>query len=232
MEKINRIAKQHQIHVVADACHAITAKLDGKGMAQHSDLTCFSMHPLKNLNVWGDGGVIVTNDEALANKLYLIRNHGLKNRDICEEFAYNSRLDTIQAVIAQYLLDNKMFNITDKRQQNASYLDRAFKNIPQIKMPKRELNKNAVYHLYMGLFEDRNSLQSYLQQQGIDAKVHYPVPMHLQPAASDLGYVKGDFPVTEFISENCLSLPVHEFITQDDLDHMILCVTRFYQGDA
>lgn len=230
MDDIQRIAQQHDISVVADACHAIGAELNGLGMAQYSDLTCFSMHPLKNLNVWGDGGIVLTNDESMAEKLYLLRNHGLVGRDECAEFAYNSRLDTIQAVVAQHLLDNQIDHITERRIANAAYLDNALSGLKQLVLPPRANHKKAVYHLYMGLFERRDALQQHLQSRGIDAKVHYPTPMHLQPAASHLGYVRGDFPQAEQIADNCLSLPVHEYITQEHLQYMVDCIKQFYGG--
>lgn len=228
MGKINAIAKQHDIHVVADACHAISATLDGKGMAQHSHLTCFSMHPLKNLNVWGDGGIIITNDEELTKKLGLMRNHGLMNRDECAMFAYNSRLDTIQAVVAQHLIDYKLNETTDGRKRNAAYLDQKLSSVTQANIPGRASNKESVFHLYMGTFERRDELQKYLNTCGIDAKVHYPIPMHLQPAAAHLGYAKGDFPNAEFVADNCLSLPVHEFISQEHCDFMVQSIVNFY----
>lgn len=228
MKRINSIADKHDIKVVADACHGIGATLNGKGMAQFSELTCFSMHPLKNLNVWGDGGIIVTNNEALAKRLALIRNHGLAGRDICEVFAYNSRLDTVQAVVAQYLLDNKIRNITEKRQQHADWLDQELADLPQIHFAHRSPKKRSVYHLYMGLFERRDDLIRHLQGQGIDAKIHYPTPMHLQPAAKFLGHKEGDFPMAEKFAGNCMSLPVHEFITQDQLQFMVESIKAFY----
>lgn len=228
MEEINRIAKRHGLKVIADACHGINSQYKGKGIAAVADVSCFSMHPLKNLNVWGDGGIIVTNDKDLAKQLYLMRNHGLSDRDHCQQWAYNSRLDTIQAVIAQHLLDKRIDNITRQRIANAKYLDDALTSIPQITLPKRNSENVAVYHLYMAKFERRDQLQVYLNQQGIDAKVHYPVPMHLQPAAKDWGYKVGDFPVTEALANNCLSLPVHEFIDQTQLAFVVNAIQEFY----
>lgn len=225
---LKEVASRHDIAVVADACHAICASYQEHGIAADTTLSCFSMHPLKNLNVWGDGGVIVTNDETLANRLYSIRNHGLINRDECAEFSYNSRLDTLQAAIAQHLLDKRIENITNKRIAHAGYLDAGMAGLSQVIMPARCDKKKHVYHLYMGIFERRDELQQFLQSKGIDAKVHYPIPMHLQPAAAYLEYKVGDFPRAEFVAKNCLSLPVHEFISQQDLDHMIESVKEFY----
>ncbi|EDV18627.1 uncharacterized protein TRIADDRAFT_62881 [Trichoplax adhaerens] len=229
MQRINEIAEKYDLKVIADACHAIGARLDGKGMAQHSDLTCFSMHPLKNLNVWGDGGIIITNDESLAGRLSLLRNHGLVNRDECAVFAYNSRLDTIQAVIAQHIIDEKLQTITATRIRNAAHLDRALLNMPQVRLPERTANRLSVYHLYSGIFERRDELQAFLQAKGIDAKIHYPVPMHLQPAAKGLGYQRGDFPQAEFTADNILSLPVHEHIAAEQCDFMVECIKQFYE---
>lgn len=228
IESINAIAKRHNIAVIADACHGIMSTYQGQGIAALPTVSCFSLHPLKNLNVWGDGGLVVTNDKAIADRLYSIRNHGLKNRDICEEFSYNSRLDTVQAVVAQHLVDHSIVNITQSRINNALYLDEQLSNIAEIELPKRDKEKQHVFHLYMGLFERRDLLQFFLQQNGIDAKVHYPVPMHLQPAAKQYGHVKGDFPMAETVADNCLSLPVHEFITREQLDFMIEKIKAFY----
>ncbi|MCU4674736.1 DegT/DnrJ/EryC1/StrS family aminotransferase [Catenovulum sp. 2E275] len=228
MDKIQTIATQYNLVIVADACHAILSRYQGQGMAQVCDVACFSMHPLKNLNVWGDGGVIVTNNEQLAQKLYSMRNHGLINRDYCQEWAYNSRLDTIQAVVAQHLLDNKIEHISQKRIENAGLFDQLLSEIPQIVLPPRDSSKIGVYHLYMAIFEQRDALQIFLNQKGVDAKVHYPVPMHLQPAAKSLGHQVGDFPTAEFLANNCLSLPVHEFITRDEIYYMVECIQEFY----
>jgi dTDP-4-amino-4,6-dideoxygalactose transaminase len=230
MDAINAVAKQHGLSVVADACHGILSRYRGLGIAACAETSCFSMHPLKNLNVWGDGGLVLTNNEAIAERLYSIRNHGLQDRDICQEFAYNSRLDTIQAVVGQYLLDKRIENITQARIANAALLDAALCGLDDVFLPARAPEKTHVYHLYMGVFERRDELQQYLQSQGIDAKVHYPVPMHLQPAAEYLGYQRGDFPRAENVANTCLSLPVHEFISAQDIDHMAASIKAFYRG--
>jgi len=157
----------------------------------------------------------------------LLRNHGLVSRDECAIFAYNSRLDTIQAVVARHLL-KKLNHITDSRIANASYFDRNLENIPQIKIPLRDKAIKQVFHLYIISCENRNQLQKYLISHGVDAKVHYSIPMHLQPAAASLGYKLGDFPVCEKVVEQVLSLPVHEFITQEQCAHVVDLIQQFY----
>ena len=171
--------------------------------------------------------MIVTNSEALANQLKLIRNHGLKNRDECVVFSYNSRLDTLQAIVALHLLEKLNF-ITESRIQNAEYYDDALSKIQGVTVPDRENYIKQVYHLYCIQCENRDELKNFLIHHGIDAKVHYPIPMHLQPAAKYLGYKKGDFPICERMANNTLSLPVHEFLKKTDLDYVIITIRKFY----
>lgn len=227
MDVMEPIAKKHNLHIVEDACHAITATYKGRPAGTYGTAGCFSMHPLKNLNIWGDGGVVVTNDDAFAAKMRLMRNHGLRDRDTCEIFAYNSRLDTIQAVVADHLLD-KIHHITESRIKNAAYLDEKLTAVPGVIIPPRDADIRQVYHIYSLRFERRDALQKFLESRGIDAKIHYPVPMHLQPAAKEFGYKRGDFPVAEAICNSTLSLPVHEFITRDQLDQMVDAIKDFY----
>lgn len=227
MDAIEKIANSYKIAVVADACHSIKAKYKNRPTGSLGTLACFSFHPLKNLNVWGDGGIITTNSDDLANKLRIIRNHGLVNRDECQIFAYNSRLDTIQAVIARHLL-NKIEIITQSRISNALYFDEKLISISEITIPPRNPDCYQVYHIYSICAQRRDELVSYLIENGVDAKVHYPVPMHLQPAASYLCYKMGDFPVAERIAKTTLSLPVHEFITKEQCDLVVKLIKRFY----
>lgn len=227
MDQIEEIAARHNLAVVSDACHAIKASYQGRSSGALGTLSCFSFHPLKNLNVWGDGGIITTNSNQLANKLRLLRNHGLVGRDECQIFGYNSRLDTIQAVVARHLLA-KIDGITQSRVSNAAYFDEVLSSIPQITVPIREKDIYQVYHLYQIFCQDRDALQKHLIARGVDAKVHYPVPMHLQPAAAHLGHSVGDFPTAERISASILSLPVHEFITREQQNFVIQQIRDFY----
>ena len=227
MDVIESVAEKHGIPVVTDACHAICAAYKGRKVGELGTTSCFSFHPLKNLNVWGDGGIVTTNSTHIANQLRLLRNHGLVSRDRCQVFAYNSRLDTIQAVIARHMLC-KIAHITESRIANAAYFDAQLAGMAGIKLPERRADIREVFHLYSVLCEDRDSLQRFLLERGIDAKVHYPTPMHLQPAAAFLGHQAGDFPATEKICGQTLSLPVHEFISKEQQDHVIACVKDFY----
>ena len=228
MPELRNIADRHNLTIVQDACHAVEAKLSDRHLVTYGDTACYSLHPLKNLNVWGDGGFVTTQDEKLASRISLIRNHGLRDRDTCEEFAYNSRLDTIQAVVATHLMQNKLSNTTARRIENARWLDEALADIPEITRVRRFDGLSEVFHLYQINVPDRDTLKHYLIDRGVDAKVHYPVPMHLQPAASSLGYRHGDFPVAESLAASTLSLPVHEFITEADRYKMVQLISEFF----
>ena len=229
MDKIYSIAKKFKLHVVQDSAHVIGARFKKKHLVNFGDACTYSMHPLKNLNVWGDGGFIVTNKKTLAKKLYLIRNHGLKDRNNVEIFGYNSRLDTIQAAVANYKMKNKLDNITNKRIKNAKTLDKLLSKNKNVITVKRLKYLKEVFHLYHINVKKRNLLQKYLIKNNIDAKVHYPIPVHLQRAAKYLKYKKGDFPVAEKMANTSLSLPVHEFIDIRHIKHIVSTINKFYQ---
>ena len=227
MPEIVAVSRKHGLRVIEDACHAIQATRDGVPAGSFGDAGCFSMHPLKNLNVWGDGGVVATNSSTLYESLVLLRNHGLVNRSECRVFGYNSRLDTLQAVVALHLM-RKLDDITAARIRNAAYFDRRLAEIDEITVPPRDPSAKQVYHLYIVRCQRRDELQRFLCANGVDAKVHYPIPMHLQPAAVSLGYREGDFPMCEAIVKSVLSLPVHEYITPAQQDHVVSLVKQFY----
>ena len=227
MDAIQKIANKYNLAVVSDACHAINAKYKGRASGGLGNVSCFSFHPLKNLNVWGDGGIVATDSDQIADRLRLIRNHGLAGRDECRVFAYNSRLDTIQAVVARHLMA-KIEHITNSRVRNAQFFDEQIASIPQIMVPARDPDVFQVFHIYSILCKRRDELQKYLIANGVDAKVHYPTPMHLQPAASFLNHKPGDFPVAEQLARETLSLPVHEFITREQLVHVVNLIKAFY----
>lgn len=229
MPRIMAIAKRHKLLVVEDAAQAILAKIDGKHVGFWGETACFSLHPLKNLNVWGDGGVIVTRSAELNRKLKLFRNHGMSTRDEIEFFSHNSRLDSLQAVIGNRLI-KEVEDITQKRIANARQYDEAFKDLREhISIPQRRANVQQVYHTYVLRVKNRDGLLNHLIERGIKAKVHYPIPVHLQKAAAYLGYKAGDFPVCEEDSRTIISLPVHQHLTSAQMAYVIDCVWEFYR---
>ena len=186
MPEIAKIADKHNLLLFEDACQAIGAQWGGKPVGSWGITAGFSLHPLKNLNVWGDGGIIVTRDDELAEKLRLYRNHGLSTRDEVVLFGHNCRFDTLQAVIGNRLINETKF-ITDNKRANAKKLDAAWVDLPEfIQIPQRSSDVKHVYHLYIIRVQRRDELLEYLKQNGISAKIHYPVPVHLQPRQKTL----------------------------------------------
>jgi len=227
MDAIMKIAHQHGLGVVEDSCHGIRAEYKGIPAGRFGITGCFSMHPLKNLNVWGDGGYIITDSKEMHDKLILLRNHGLINRDEAAIFAYNSRLDTLQAIVANHLL-KKIDHITELRIEHAARFDSLLKDVPQITVPCRQTDVKQVYHIYVVRAQRRDELQQHLIANGVDAKIHYPIPMHLQPASAEYGYKRGDFPVSETVCDSVISFPVHEFITNEQIDYTVAKIKDFY----
>lgn len=230
MPAIMQIARRYSLAVVEDACQSIMAVRDGKPVGSWGETACFSLHPLKNLNVWGDAGVIVTRSVELAERLRLLRNHGLANRDEVAIFGHNSRLDSLQAVIGNRLIAQTTF-ITNQRIANARRLDEGLADLKEfIRIPMRPANVKHVYHLYIVRAGRRDELLRYLNGHGIQAKVHYPVPVHLQPAAASLGYKPGDFPQAEEDSRTTITLPAHQHLEPREIDYMLNDVHAFYRG--
>ena len=227
MDVIKKIAMKYNLKIIEDACHAYLSKFKGKFAGNFGNTGCFSLHPLKNVNVWGDGGVITTNEKKIYQKLILLRNHGLKNRNELEIFGHNSRLDTIQAAIGFKMLD-KLENLTKIRRRNAKIYDESLKNISQISIPLRNKNMKENFQLYSFLCKDRDRLIKYLNKFGIDAKIHYPKPMHQQKPCIENNYHKGKFTNAIKIAQNIISLPVHEYITKKDIEFVTKKIKNFY----
>ena len=228
LDKIKAIAKKHNLKIIQDGSQGIDSKFRNKQLVYYGDICTYSMHPLKNLNIWGDGGFIATNNKKIADKLYLLRNHGLVDRNNSKIFGYNSRLDTIQAVVANYKLKNKLDGVTKKRIKNSNFFDKLFKVNSIVRTIKRLPYLKEVFHLYHINVSKRDQLQKYLISKSVDAKIHYPVPIHLQTAAKYLKYKRGDFPVAEEMANSSLSLPVHEFIKDSDIKYVASLINKFY----
>jgi dTDP-4-amino-4,6-dideoxygalactose transaminase len=227
MIKLKKITKKYKIPIVEDACQSILASINGKKSGSWGDLGAFSLHPLKNINVWSDGGVITTNKIEYYKKLLLLRNHGLESRDKVKICGYNSRLDTFQAVVGNWLLP-KAHSIANTRIKNALFYDKNLKMIPQITIPPRPKNFKLVYHLYIVFAKDRDNLLKYCLKNGIEAKVHYPIPIYRQSALKFLKYKKGDFPVTDSHAENIITFPCDQHISLNQMNYVISTVKNFY----
>ena len=229
MRKLMPIAHRHKLLVVEDACQSILGAIDGRNAGTWGSAGGFSLHPLKNLNVWSDGGVIVTNDDALDRKLRLLRNHGLEDRDTVVLMGHNSRLDTFQAVVGNWLLP-KTKSISDQRIANATFYDDSFRSIPQIRIPPRLPDMRCVYHLYIIFAQHRDELLKFCVERGVEAKVHYPVPIYRQPALSDLGHKEGDFPVSDRHTKEIITFPCDQHLSRDEMQYVVDTVAEFYRG--
>jgi aminotransferase EvaB len=228
MPRLLEIARQHQIYVIEDAAQAMMASIDGQRVGSFGDVGCFSLHPLKNLNICGDGGVLVTNSETIAKQIRLLRNHGLKNRDEIEFFGYNSRLDTIQAAVALHVM-NDLQRVTAVRQQHARRYDEGLRELAEyVIVPPRREKVFQVFHTYVVQVQQRIALMQYLQGHGVETKIHYPIPIHLQQPCRVMGYKPGDFLMCEQQAESIVSLPVHQYLTTEQIDYVIAMIRDFY----
>jgi dTDP-4-amino-4,6-dideoxygalactose transaminase len=230
MAAIGAIAARHGLAVVEDGAQAVGATIDARPVGSFGDAGCFSLFPLKNLGVAGDGGMVTTGSPDLDRTIRLLHNHGLRSRDECEVFGYNSRLDTIQAIVGDALLDS-IEQVSGARRVNAALYDEALAPLaPDVEVPPRRPAVRPVFHTYVVQVARRAELMAHLAARGVETKVHYPIPIHLQPAATHLGYKRGAFPVAEQQAERILSLPVHEYLTVEDLAYVAETLREFYRG--
>jgi len=227
MVKLNKISKKYKIPIVEDACQSILAEINGKKSGTWSNFGAFSMHPLKNINVWSDAGMIVTSNKRIYEKLKLLRNHGLIDRDHVKICGYNSRMDTIQAVVGNWIIPKAKI-IANKRIKNAQYLDNHLSKIDGIKIPPRPGNYKIVFHLYIVFAKNRDKLLRECMKKGIEAKIHYPIPIYRQEAMKFLKYKKGDFPVTDRHTKEMISFPCDQHLKKNQLNYIIKTVKEFY----
>jgi len=226
MNPVLEIAEKYDLYVIEDAAQAIGATYYGHKVGSFGIAGCFSMHPLKNLNAGGDAGMITTNNSDYYDTLVKLHNHGLRNRDECDFWGFNSRLDSIQAAIINtkfnYLdeWNNKIRSLVDLYQENLRGI---------VEFPEDKDFEKSVYHLFMIQCDDRDELQKYLLNNGIETKIHYPIPIHLQTPAKKLGYIKGDLPVIEKQSERILSLPIYPELASDDIEFVSQKIKEFYE---
>jgi len=225
MGALEEIAHRHNLLIVEDAAQAVGAMQNGKRAGSFGHAAGFSLHPLKNLHVMGDGGVITTNDEKLYRYLLKFRNHGLRNRDEVEFWGINSRLDTIQAGIANV----KLPHLDGWNARHRAIADRySLKLAAWVQVPCYAAHEIPVFHRYMIVTPHRDELMKFLAARGVETKVNYPIPLHLQEAARSLGYQRGDFPRAERFAETILSLPVYPELSDEDVGYVIEMVCAFF----
>ena len=226
MDPLIRLAKKYKLYVIEDACQAHGALYKGQVVGSIGDVGCFSFYPSKNLGAFGDAGAVVTNKKRIADTIRILRNAGQKEKNIHEVIGYNSKLDTIQAAILRTKLPY-LPGWIQRRRAIASYYTSLLKDLP-IVLPNEPLYAQASYHLYVIRTRYRDQLKQYLQNNNIACGIHFPIPIHLQPCMRDLGYKKGDFPVSEESAQEVLSLPMYPELTQKELRTIILHIRKFF----
>ncbi|MCZ7644136.1 MAG: DegT/DnrJ/EryC1/StrS family aminotransferase [Planctomycetota bacterium] len=227
MDPLREIAVRHNLKIVEDAAQSVRAEYRGRRAGAFGDLGCFSLHPLKTLNACGDAGIVTTDDAGLAERLRLWRNFGLRTRDDSVLWGFNTRLDTLQAAILLVKLKH-LETWTDRRRAHAAYYREALARLSPVLCPIDLPHERPVYHTFIVQAERRDELKAFLAQRGVGSAIHYPVPIHLQTVARDLGYKRGDFPVAERQAGRILSLPVYPELTEEDLAYVVEQIRAFY----
>jgi len=225
MEEIGKIANKYKIPIIEDAAQSIGAKFKGRLAGSFGKVGCFSCHPLKNLNASGDSGFLTTNNLSIYKKAINLRNNGIENRNMVKVFGYLSRMDVLQSKILNYRL-SKLNKIITKRRNNAKiYLDNLNKN--KFKIASEKQYEFNTYHTFIIHSNKRNKLKDYLFKNGIETAIHYPKPIHLQPAAKFLNYKKGSFPITEKHSREILTLPINQYLKKKDIYRIVEILNKF-----
>ena len=228
MDQILNISKRYNIPIIEDAAQSIGSQYQDKFSGSIGEVGCFSTHPLKNLNACGDGGFITTNNFEIYKKIKQLRNHGFEDRNTVTSFGYVSRMDNLQAAILKFRL-RKINDIIFKRRENAELYFKLLKKLP-LKLPYENNGEFNSYHTFVIQTEKRDELLKYLSIKGIETAIHYPVPIHLQPASKFLGYKKGNFQKTESQSKKILTLPIHQFLTISEIKYICKNICEFFKA--
>jgi UDP-2-acetamido-2-deoxy-ribo-hexuluronate aminotransferase len=233
MEEIMKLAARHDLFVIEDAAQATGADYFHGGNTVKSgtmgQIGATSFFPSKNLGCYGDGGALYTNDDKLAARIRSIANHGMKVRYYHDDIGVNSRLDTIQAAVLRVKLKNlDLYN--SARGKAADFYDKALSGCSYINIPERVTYSSHIFHQYTIKISDgkRDELKDFLESEKIPSMVYYPVPLHMQKAFSYLGYKKGDFPVTEKLCDQVISLPMHPDLERDQMEYITAAILKFF----
>lgn len=225
LNEFHALCEGRRIHLIEDCAQAIGARYHDRPLGSFGDMGCFSFYPTKNLGAAGDGGMLVTGDEALAKKLRMLRVHGIERRYFHDLHGYNSRLDEMQAAILRVKFQHlEAWNT--RRAQIASRYSAGLAGLPLI-LPVTAPGNTHVFHVYAVLAEQRDALQQFLAERGVATIIYYPRPLHLQKVYADLGSREGDFPVAEEVSQNILPLPMYPELTDEQVDYVIATVCQF-----
>lgn len=228
MEPILDVAQRHGLRVIEDAAQAHGALYHGRHVGLWGDAGTFSFYPAKNLGAYGDAGAIITHHDSLAQHLRMLRDHGRREKYIHVARGYGERLDALQAAILSVKLMHLETWISGRRQIADTYCAR-LAGLPLI-LPQELDGTRHAYHQFVIRTEQRDALRRHLKDIGVGTGIHYPLPLHLQPALEHLGYQRGDFPVAEAVAATVLSLPIYPELTSEQIDAVVQAIRAFYEG--
>lgn len=221
MDRIMEIARRHNLVVVEDAAQAHGAEYKGKRAGNWGDIAVFSFYPGKNLGAYGDGGAICTNDDTLADKIAKLRDHGRTSKYAHDEIGYGERLDSLQAAILGAKLPH-LQDWNDARRRVADYYTQALRGLQGVRTPSEMPDARHIYHVYcITVNGNRDAILADLKARGIEAGIHYPIPLHLQAALAHHGGREGDFPNTEHAAKSILSLPIYPELTTEQMNRVV-----------
>jgi dTDP-4-amino-4,6-dideoxygalactose transaminase len=226
MKVITEIAQRNNLVIIEDAAQAIGASQNDIKCGNFGDCGCFSFYPTKNLSSFGDGGLVTTNTEGLAERIRILRDHGQNPRYFYKAIGGNFRLDSVQAAVLTVKL-RYLDQWNEKRRQNAALYDSIFADLP-VRAPKIEANNTSVYHQYTVTVPERDRLQKFLAENQISSAIFYPKPLHLQDCFKELGYRPGDLPVAERLCSEVLSLPVYPELSPEQIEYVARTALEFY----
>ena len=230
MEPILQLAAQRNLLVIEDAAQAIGAARRGRNAGALGQLGCFSFFPSKNLGGFGDGGMVTTNDPALADRVRMLRVHGSREKYLHEMIGLNSRLDALQAAVLRVKLTH-LEEWTKGRQRNAARYEAFFKDadlLDRVTLPTVTAENRHVYNQFVIRAPQRDQLRAFLKEKSVGTEIYYPVPLHLQACYKDLGYRKGTFPQAERAAEESLALPIYAELTADQQAYVVETIKKFY----
>lgn len=228
MDPLMEIAKKHKLAVIEDAAHAEGSLYKGKPAGSLGDVGCFSFYPAKTLGAYGNAGAIVVNNQSLAEKMRMINNHGRgKNWEVHQIVGLTGTIDNLQAAVLNIKL--KYFkNLIKRKREIAKKYSQAFKGL-SCQLQKIPSYCQPSFYVYTLRTNKREKLRDFLKKHGIETRIYYPFPLHLQPSLKFLGYQKGDFPVAERAAKSVLSLPLYSQMTEKERDYIIKMVKRFFK---
>lgn len=225
MKPVVEFCNKHNLKLIEDCAQSHGSKVEGKMTGTFGDVGCFSFYPSKNLGCFGDGGAIITDNEEIYNKIKMLRNYGSSKRYYFDEVGLNSRLDEIQAALLSVRLSH-LDELTNERYEIADYYLKNIKN-DKIDLPKTREGAGNVYHQFVIRCKTRDDLIKYLDEKGVGTIIHYPVPPHLSACYENLGYKKGDLPITEELADTVLSIPMYNGITKEEQDRVIEALNNY-----